>query len=133
MALLVEGSPTCLVADIVTYASPYIRFFSMPGIAASCVALHQLQIPHPFLHNICQASCSPSHSYGLPFLGAGLMLVLIQSHPRFFSAWFSNLSCLPCTQTVLQHIWISSHHYTAHNLLKSNLYSSIPVIKGRIR
>ena len=122
----------CLMAHIVTYASHYIHFFSMPGMAESCVALHQLQIPHPFLRNICQASCSPSHSNRLPFLGAGLMLVLIQSHPRFFSLILQFVMLALHTDYVLQHIWISSHHYIVHSLHKPNLYSAIPVIKEHI-
>lgn len=112
---------------------PYICFFSTPGIAESLLALHQLQIPHPLLHNICQASCSPSHSYGSPFLGASLMLVLIQSHPSFTSSILQFVTFALHTDHVLQHIWISSHHYIAPNLQNPNLHSAIHVVKECVR
>lgn len=88
----------CLVLDITTLPHTF-TFFPTPGTAESRAAPHQLQTPRPSLHNICPASCAPSHGYGLPCLGAGVTLVRIQSHPTF-SARSSDLSRVPCTRAV---------------------------------
>lgn len=95
-----QDRPCALWSVLLQFPTHLLFFFPpVPGVAESQGASHRLQIPHLFPRNICRASCSPSRSYRLLFLGAGLTLVLILSHPRF-SAGSSNSSCLPCTQAV---------------------------------
>lgn len=105
----------------------------MPGISELCMVWKQLQVPHPFLCNICHASCSPSHSYGSRCLGAGLTLVLIQSHLHFFSLILQFVMFALHTDHVLQQIWISSPHYIAHKLHNPDLRAAIHATNEHIR
>lgn len=121
MALLLQGSPVCHEADGVIYTSPDICLFPCAWNSYKSPSL-------PLQHLLCQLF--PIPRIALPW--CTLTLVRTQSHLHFFSSVLQFVMFALHAVCVLQHIWLSSHHYTAPKLCIPNLCSAIHAINKHI-
>lgn len=122
MALLLQGSPVCREAGCVIYTPPDICLFPCAWNSYKSPSL-------PMQHLLCQLFPIPR----IALLWCMLTLVRIQSRLHFFSSVLQFVMFALHAVCVLQHIWLSSHHYTAPKLHKPDLCSAIRVINKHIR